>query len=189
MIDAKEVAGALYGLWRLVRWDEKALGFFNATEDGFWRSFMAAVFVAPLQATYQVSVYLTMDEPPSACRMAAIESIEYVILWTLYPLVMFYIVKLLDRETEFFGYAVAYNWFQLGVGFVAMPVVILSQLQVLPLAISGFFDSMIFVAYVTYAAFIARAGLKVSIGTGIGIVVIDILLTLMVGQVTLRMLS
>ena len=189
MIDAKEVAGALYGLWRLVRWDDKALSFFNATESGFWRSFMAAAFVAPLQVLYQLSVYLTMDEPPSAWRMAAIESIEYVILWVLYPLAMLYVVKLLDRETEFFGYVVAYNWFQLGVGYVAMPLVILSQFELLPSSVSGFFDSLIFVAYVTYAAFIARVGLKISVGAGIGIVVIDILLTLIVSQVTLRMIS
>lgn len=189
MIDAKEAAGALYGLWRLVRWDDKALSFFNATEQGFWRSFAAAAFVAPLQATYQISVYLTMDDPPSAWRVAAIESLEYVILWVLYPVAMLYVVKLLDRDTEFFGYMVAYNWFQLGVGYVAMPIVILSQFDLLPVSVSGFFDSLIFVAYVTYAAFIARIGLKIPTGSSIGIVVIDILLTLMVGQVTLRMLT
>ena len=189
MIDTKETAGALYGLWRLARWDEEAFSFFNATEQGFWRSFAAAAFVAPLQALYQLSVYLTLDDPPSIWRMMAIESIEYVMLWVLFPLAMLYVVKLLEREAEFFRYIVAYNWFQLAVGYIAMPFVILSQFQLLPTSISGFFDSMIFVTYVTFTAFIARTGLKVGMGTSIGIVVIDILLTLMVGQVTLRMLT
>ena len=130
-----------------------------------------------------------MDAPPPGWRVATIESLEYVILWVLYPLAMFYVVKLLNRKTEFFGYMVAYNWFQLGVGYVAMPLVILSQFELLPTSVSGFFDSLIFVAYVTYAAFIARAGLKITTGSGIGIVVIDILLTLLVGQTTLRMLT
>jgi hypothetical protein len=102
---------------------------------------------------------------------------------------MLYVVKLLERETEFFRYIVAYNWFQLAVGYVAMPFVILSQFQLLPVQVSGFFDSLIFVTYVTFAAFIARVGLKVGMGASAGIVVIDILLTLMVGQVTLRMLT
>ena len=189
MIGAKETAGALYGLWRLVRWDETAFSFFNATEQGFWRSFTAAAFVAPLQAVYQISVYFTLDAPPPAWRMAFIESLEYVILWVLYPIAMLYVVKLLDREKEFFRYIVAYNWFQLGVGYVAMPLVILSQFEILNPSVSSFLDSVIFVAYVTYAAFIARAGLKLSIGAGIGVVVIDIILTLIVCQLTLRMLS
>ncbi|MDE0799743.1 MAG: hypothetical protein OSB02_03280 [Rhodospirillaceae bacterium] len=189
MIDTKETARALYGLWRLARWDEEAFSFFNATEQGFWRSFAAAAFVAPLQALYQLSLYLTLDDPPLIWRVAAIESIEYIILWTLFPLSMLYVVKLLERETEFFRYIVAYNWFQLAVGYVAMPFVILSQFQLLPVQVSGFFDSLIFVTYVTFAAFIARVGLKVGMGASAGIVVIDILLTLMVGQVTLRMLT
>lgn len=189
MISAKEVAGALYGIWRIARWDDTAFSFFNATEQGFWRSYTAALLVAPLQALYQLSVYLTQDNPPPIGRMIAIESIEYAILWVLFPLAMFYVVKLLEREGEFFRYIVAYNWFQLAVGYVAMPLVVLSQFGLLTPPVSGFFDSMIFVAYVTYAAYLARAGLKVGVGTGIGIVVLDILLTLMVSQVTLRMLS
>lgn len=189
MMDTKETAGALYGVWRIARWDEKAFSFFNATEQGFWRSYTAALCVAPLQALYQLSVYLTLDTPPPAWRMIAIESIEYVILWVLFPLAMFYIAKLLERDGAFFRYIIAYNWFQLAVGYLAMPFGILTQFGLLAPSVSGFFDSLIFVSYVTYAAFIARAGLKVGVGTSIGIVIIDILLTLMVGQVTLQMLT
>jgi len=47
MIDAKDTAGALYGLWRLARGDASGLDFFNATLEGFWRSFAAAVIIAP----------------------------------------------------------------------------------------------------------------------------------------------
>ena len=188
MINTKEAASALYGLWRIARWDDKAFDFFNATEHGFWRSFIAAAFVAPLQAIYQISVYMTAEQPPTALRMFFVEGLEYITLWFLYPVAMLSVVKLLDRNAEFFRYLVAYNWFQLAVGFIAMPIIILSQLELLPLAFSGFFDSMVFVAYVTYAAFIAREGLRVTLATGIGIVVLDILLTLVVGQITLRML-
>lgn len=187
MISTKESAGVLYGLWRIACWDEKAFEFFNATEQGFWRSYIAAALVAPLQAIYQIGVYLTAEQPPPAVRMFFIESLEYITLWLLYPVVMLSVVKILDRDAQFFRYLVAYNWFQLAVGFIAMPIIILTQFELLPLPIAGFFDSMIFVAYVSYAGFIARAGLNVTLGTGIGIVVLDIVLTLMLGQITLRM--
>lgn len=188
MIDAREAAGALYGIWRIVRCDEKAITFFNASVDGFWRSFTAAFLLAPLQAVYQITVFMGLENPPPAFRMAAVESLEYIILWLLYPFTMYYVLKLLDRDESFFGYIVAYNWFQLGIGLVIMPWIILAGFGVLPQSIADFVSTMSFVAYTFYAAFIARIALKAAVGTAIGLVLIDILLTLMVGQITFRML-
>ena len=188
MIDTREAAGALYGIWRIARCDENAFTFFNASEDGFWRSFTAAFLLAPLQAAYEVSIYLGMDEPPPALRMAVVESLEYIILWVLYPLTLFYVVHMLDRQIAFFRYIVAYNWFQLGVGMVIMPWIILAGFGLLPVSVADFIVTMSFVVYSFYAAFIARAGLFVAVGTAIGVVLIDLLLTLVVSQVTFRML-
>ena len=187
MIEAREAAGALYGIWRIVRCDEKAFTFFNATESGFWRSFTAAFLLVPLQALYQITVYITLEDPPHALRMAAIEGLEYTILWLLFPITMYYVVRLIGREDSFLRYIVAYNWFQLGIGFVVMPWIILTGFGFLPTSVADFASTMSFVAYTFYAAFIARAGLSVAVGTAIGIVLIDILLTLMLGQVTVRM--
>lgn len=188
MIDARETAGALYGVWRIARCDENAFSFFNASEEGFWRSFTAAAFLAPLQAVYQITVYTGMNEPPNAFRMMLVESLKYVILWVLYPLTLFYVARLLDREAAFLKYIVAYNWFQMGIGFVIMPWIILTGFGLLPVSVADFIGTMSFVAYTFFAAFIARAGLKLAVGTAIGIVLLDILLTLTVGQVTFRML-
>ncbi len=188
MIDAKETAGALYGIWRIARCDENAFTFFNASEEGFWRSFTAAFILAPFQALYQMTVYVGMEDPPNALRMTAVESLEYVILWVLYPLTLFYVVKVLDRDEAFFRYIVAYNWFQLGIGLVIMPWIILAGFDLLPIAVADFIGTMAFIAYAFYAAFMARVGLDIAVGAAIGIVLIDILLTLLVGQTTFRML-
>ena len=188
MISAREAAGAFYGVWQIFRCDDKAFSFFNATEEGFWRSFSAAFILAPFQALYQITIYVGMDDPPHALRMTLVESLEYAILWLLYPFTLYYVTQLLDREDMFFRYAVAYNWFQMGIGLIIMPWIILSGFGLLPDSVADFIGTVTFIAYTFYAAYIARLGLEIAVGSAIGIVLIDILLTLVVGQVTLQML-
>ena len=189
MIDAKETAGALYGLWRLVRGDDSCFDYFSDTEAGFWRSFAAAAVLAPFQALYQVTVYLDTETPPPLFRLIAIESLEYIILWLLYPVVMLYAVQLLERKEHYFRYMTTYNWFQMGVGLIVLPMAILSGFNLIPAGLSGFVDSITFVMYIVYAIFIARGALHLSVGAGSGLVLLDIVLTLIVGQITLRMLG
>lgn len=189
MIDPKEAAGALRGIWRLAHLDEEGFNTFNATEQGFWRSFTAAFLIAPLQLVYQFSVYMTLDTPPPALRMALVEGLEYVVLWTLYPLALYYVARLLQREATYFRYIVAYNWFQLAVGLVATPIAIFMTLDLFSLSALAFLNTLILTGYVIYAAFIARVGLGIATSASIGIVVIDILLSLTVQQITQGMLG
>ena len=48
MPDRQEVASSLYGAWRLACLDESGMGYFNISVEGFWRSFFAAVLLAPV---------------------------------------------------------------------------------------------------------------------------------------------
>lgn len=189
MIDSREVAGALHGIWRLAHLDDNAFNNFNATEQGFWRSFFAAVLIAPLQLLYQVIVYTNLEIPSSGLRFFLIEGLEYIVIWTLFPLVLFYVARLLEREEAYFRYIVAYNWFQLGVGLFAIPIAILMSIDVFPLSGLAFLNTLILTAYVVYASFIARAGLRIATSGAIGIVVIDIILSIGVQQITQSMLG
>ena len=47
MPDRQEVLSALYGAYRLAWFDVSGMTFLNLTVEGFWRSFFAAVLVAP----------------------------------------------------------------------------------------------------------------------------------------------
>lgn len=189
MIDAKETAAALYGLWRLVRGGDSCFDYFSNSEAGFWRSFIAAAVLAPLQALYQLTLYLSAETPPPLFRLTVVESLEYVILWLLYPVVMLSVVQLLDRDERYFRYMTTYNWFQMGVGLIVLPIAILSGFGLMPDGLGGVFDSITFVMYIVYAIFIARGALDLTVGAGCAIVLLDIVLTLIVGQITLRMLT
>ena len=47
MPDHEEVLHSLYGAYRLAFLDRSGMSHFNLSVDGFWRSFFAAVLVAP----------------------------------------------------------------------------------------------------------------------------------------------
>ena len=50
----QEIVASLYGAWRLMRLDPTGMTYFNLSADGFWRSFFAAVIVAPAYVLFVV---------------------------------------------------------------------------------------------------------------------------------------
>ena len=50
-----EIAYAFYGAWRLAHLDASGLKYFDTSLDGFWKSFFAAVLVAPAYALIVVT--------------------------------------------------------------------------------------------------------------------------------------
>jgi len=110
----------LRGSWRLFRFDARGMALLDRTEAGFWQSFWCAALVAP---PYVLLLYLRADAEaamaqrmglvvadPPFWRVAAIETIAYLIGWVAFPLVMAYLVPLLDRGQRYFAYIAAYNW-------------------------------------------------------------------------------
>jgi len=184
-MNSREVANVILGLWKIALIDKKCFNFFSGTEEGFWRSFQAAAVIAPLHLIYEWGLYINSENTSPFLRVFTIEILEYVILWVLYPLVMIYISKALKREEKYFIYMTAYNWFQMGIGLILMPIVILSVFGKINLQASNILETIIFLSYIFYSIFIAREALKIPTGSSLSIVLIDILLTLMVSQIVI----
>src|SRR5581483_4633669 len=110
MIDLATARLRLTGAWRLAMLDRAGLRYFDATLDGFWQSFQAAIIAAPI---YLVLVLLRTDEHPLSddpLRAFLIEAIGYVISWTAFPLVAWYVTRALNVSKHYFSYMTAYNW-------------------------------------------------------------------------------
>jgi len=186
---AKEIAKTLHGLFLIIKFDNNFVNLFDNSEKYFWKSFYAAIIVAPFQFIYEWGLYINLDEKPPLIRIIPIEILEYIILWLLFPLVMNYIVKVINREDKYFNYIIAYNWFQMGISITIMPFVILSIFNLLPSIIGSLFETLIFIIFVLYNIFIARETLKQTNSSSFSIVLIDILLTLLTTQIIISMLS
>ena len=80
MPPAHDIAAALYGAYRLARYDVSGHKYFDVSNAGFWRSFFAAVLIAPFYFVLLNLQFAEFSDVP-AIRFFALESIAYVIAW------------------------------------------------------------------------------------------------------------
>lgn len=184
MAIAGEATTALFGAWRLAHLDPAGMRCFNISVAGFWRSFFAAVLVAPLFILLLSVAYPRLETPPPLIRFAAAESIGYVIAWVAYPLMMAWITRRLDCWDRYIGYIVAYNWAAVLQNAVFIPVHMLWMTGVVPAEAGFLLWLVVFGAILVYLWFIARTALGLTPLGASGIVALDILLSLFVSTVT-----
>jgi hypothetical protein len=157
-----EIASGIYGAWRLARGDVGGIGYFNATKQGFWRSFLAMAIVAPLFASVLLLIYEDAVDQYEPVRFFSVHAIGYVTAWFLFPLIMFYVVQAIDRERRFFAFIAAYNWASVIQNFIYIPVIVVAQLGVIPPNLTYFLVFVIKTLVFVYTWFIARAGLGIA---------------------------
>lgn len=184
MSPAEEIQVSLYASWRLARGDERGLGLFNTTVEGFWRSFLAMALVAPLFAILMVLRHHVETGSAGPIRFFAVQTIGYVVAWFVFPLIMFYVVQAIDRERRFFTYIVAYNWSSVLQNLIYLPLAIVAELGLLPAELSSFLSFVVLTLVFVYIWFVTRAALAVTGLLAAGIVAGDFLLSIVVNTVT-----
>ncbi|MCX7353505.1 MAG: hypothetical protein NTY59_01485 [Alphaproteobacteria bacterium] len=183
MSRAREAAYALFGAYRLARLDPSGLQYFNATVRGFWRSFLAALIVAP---GYAILIGLELTETADAASLdwgsiALVQAVFYAISWTAFPLAMHYLTALIDRHEDYVGYIVAYNWAAVVQMGVMLPAAALQAM--IPGDVGGLIMLPVVAATAFYQWFIARTALRISRGTAAGIVGFDFALSLFIAGI------
>ena len=189
MISAQQTFTALYGAYRLARLDTGGMKFFDQTIDGFWRSFYAAVIVAPLFILFLAVSYDPEKIAAGPVRYIIIEGIAYVMAWYLFPLIMLNIVQAMDRAQQYLGYIVAYNWASVWQNFIYLPVAILAGLGVVNTGAIAFISTILIAAIVAYSWFIARTALQIAGGMAAMIVVFEWSLSIFLRWITQFMLQ
>ena len=167
-----EIAYAFYGAWRLAHLDASGLKYFDTSLDGFWKSFFAAVLVAPAYALIVVTEITGpgVGETAGVARIFVVEVLVYVILWVAFPLVMYHLAQQIDRSDNYKGFIVAQNWASLIQMLVLLPVVLLSIGGILPEPVLGLMGFVVSLLVLGYMWFITRCALNVSGAAAIGIV-------------------
>ena len=183
MSRAREAAYALFGAYRLARLDPSGLQYFNATVQGFWRSFTAALIVAP---GYVILIGLELGQSPDAAsfdwgHIALVQAIAYVISWTAFPVALHYLTAAIGRHQEYVGYIVAYNWAAVIQMAVMLPAAAVQAM--IPGQAGGLIMLPVVVATAFYQWFIARTALRIGGGTAAGIVGFDFALSLFIAGI------
>jgi hypothetical protein len=159
MISLREVVVSLYGAWRLACFDRSAVGYFDASAEGFWRSFFAALLVAPGDFTIQL-LYSPAALPDDLLRYGLVLLVTYIFSWLIWPLAAVYIVRALDRNDALFLYLTAHNWAQVVATLFQLAVGVLAR-GLLP---AGLATVALFVAVIMvlgYEWFIASTALRI----------------------------
>lgn len=178
MISAREIALAFYGILRLVQLDRGAVQYFDNTPEAFWRSFYAALITAP---AYILLLLLNLvDAPVSAgtLRIAAVETITYVIGWVLFPLVMVTFTETAGCWRYYYRFMAAWNWSIVFQVFVFLAITAFGASGALPMSLAGFLSLLTMTAVFFYEGFIASVMLEIRPGPAALIVIINLFLDL-----------
>jgi hypothetical protein len=179
-----EMQLAVGGALRLARGDRSGLGFFDASIDGFWRSFRAAAICYPL---YLLLLSFRVTAPQWAASGIAtilvVETIAYVISWVAFPLAILPLARWLDREERFLAFMVAYNWSQIPQTVLFVIVGLDRATGLLPPSAAQLADLAAASAVLVYEWYIARVALGVSGVRAILVVAVDVALAVVLSNV------
>lgn len=183
MIPLGQVAAGVYGAWLLARRRPDGLNWFDASVTGYWRSFWAAVLVAP---AFLVLELITggLGEAPGL-RAGVAQLIAYVIAWVAFPLVMVFISESLGKWPNYLRFIVAYNWSAVVQFAILLPIAVLAEL--VPSGPTILLVQGVTIILLVYRAYIAHVALEVGFGTSAGIVLLDVLLSGLVATIADRL--
>ncbi len=172
----REVAQALYGAWRLAHLDRQALGYFDLSHDGVWRSFWAAAICYP---GFFVLLLLRVDSSTVAqsgfLHILIVETIGYVVAWTAFPLLVLGFCRRIGRFEQGFDFVAAYNWSQV-LQTALLVIVALANATVVAEGLAPILDLASYLAILGYEWFIAYLALESRRGVATVIVLIDVAL-------------
>lgn len=185
MITLKELSAAVTGVVYLAKGDIIGLGYFDPTLRGFWRSFWAALIVAPAWI-----LLLALDEEPVAAgpiRMILVQTIDYALLWTAFPLILYEVLSRAGRTERYCLYVSIHNWASL----IETPAMLFAAgfAVAVPSPAAGLLPLFVMAAIFAYEWFIARVGLAVGLSAAAGVAAMDLVLSIVIQLVADAMLG
>ena len=179
MSNLSKTLNALYGAYRLARFDADGMQYFDNSLKGFWHSFQAAILVLPLFLITMYVRWIHLGLDVSAVRFFLIEMIAYVFAWVAYPVIMPYVARYFDREKNYIRTIIAYNWASVLQNLIYTPVAILG-LSGTPGA--GLLTLMALFAILGYSWYVAKTALDIHPSAAWIVVGVDILLSIAISQ-------
>jgi len=186
MPSLREVLVRLYGAWRFACRDPRAMDWFDRSVTGVWRSFWAGAICYPgflvLQTMQTDTSALTAS---TLLRYLVVSSIGYVIGWTAYPLTALPFCRWLVPEERALGFIAAYNWAQVLQTALVLVVASFGALHLVPDYGLAYAQTVAYLAILVYEWFIARIALDAGGGAATALVLLDVVLTAFLTQLTM----
>ena len=174
MPTSAEVAHYLQGAWLLAQGNRRGFDFFDLSVEGFWRSFSAALIVAPAYLLLLLERYAATGWPEQTILALVAETVAYFLGWALFPIIAIFITRLLGLTARYIPLIVAANWSSV------LQVVLYTAAVTVSLALPRDLRAPILLsatlAILAYQWFVVRTALQTTAGIAASIVIIDVLL-------------
>lgn len=178
----REMINSVYGAYRLARFDPQGMDYLEQSPDGAIRSFWAAVVVLP---AYILLVLArdgdTLTETPIGDALV-IQSIAYIVGWTVFPVVMHLATKAINRKDKFAGFVSAYNWSSVIQVAIQLPVIALILTGMISEDTASGMGYGILILITAYLWFVFRTSLGISGLTAAGFVLLELFTTALVAD-------
>jgi hypothetical protein len=186
MPDREEIWSALFGAYRLAWFEPSGMTHFNLTFDGFWRSFFAAVLVAPAYAILVGMEVAAEPKPLDLGVLALTESIGYILAWAAFPLAAIVLTRLLGLGRNYVALIVALNWTAVLQTALFVAVVLLGPL--LPSGLGTLLITLTTGAILVYQWFVIRTALQTTGGIALMLLLVDLVITSTINMAADRIL-
>jgi hypothetical protein len=189
MFERDEIARSLTGAWELFLDRPGAMRRFDVSVEGFWRSFRAIVLVIPayvvttLAERIITSNAVVTTEDPGDVLFFIDGAIGLALDWITLPIVLALAARPLGIAGRYGAFIIARNW---GSVLAVVPFAVVSLLVVLGLAgadIANFLMLAALIVVLRYNFLIARRALDVGTSFAVGIVILDLAISLMISLV------
>ncbi len=184
----RDIVYGIFGALRLARLDAGAMSYFERTPAGFWKSFFAAVIVAPGFAIIIAYEFTQVEIEAGALRILMVEILAYVLGWAVFPVLVHQICAVIGKREAYIGYIVAFNWSKVIQMAVFLPFLGLVAIGALPGNSGSLLLLVITILILCYEWFITRTALAVTAMGAAGFVGLDLMIDLVVRRITIGML-
>lgn len=178
MLTIPQLARVLRGTAGVLRLDPRGVAVFDGGAGDARRSFLAALVLLPAFVVYMIMDRIHDGPGPQAPvgLFVTVKLLQYVVSWTLFPVVMEGLAGLLNRKTHYFRWLAAYNWIQVPIMLAFLPVALMAGAGLLNAEGLALFNSLTFLVLAFYLGFLARHALHLPVLSAIGVVFLDLIL-------------
>ncbi len=178
------VIGSLKAAAKLARFDASGLQDLGHTATDAWRSFYAAVIVAPM---FMFWVGLHGTRAPEGASLAFVvpfEILVYIGGWFLYPVIMWHVTGLLDRRERFAHFVTVYNWVAAIQNLLFFTLILVLGAAGASDGATSFFSFLMLMYVFAIGWFAAKGALAIAGGTAVTLVILDFITSLVWEQFT-----
>ncbi len=196
MLMYSEIRNALIGSFLLAKRDVRGLQFFDVTIDGFWRSFLAVVLIAPFYVLYALQeieithqINMLGSVPVISTGFVAARVTLLGLEWVIFPVAMILITRLLGLWPKYVPYIAIYNWSSLFISLALTPAAVLYFSGIISTQMAATINlfAVLFILYFRW--YIAKTVLEATTAAAVLIVAFDLVFSLLIQGIFSRLMG